>query len=182
MSAVLEPEFTYEISQHSETRGLSAQQEKFVEQLVIGNTQTEAARIAGYQFPDQAAYRLVRLPKIAREIRDRSEALLLTRGAVVGVNTLIKIAENEKAPAAARVQAANSLLDRAGIGKKETKSANSLSTKPIGEMDLSELDAFIKAGTEALNRQRSNKTAEDAQIIDVDAQISAQQSPQSLDT
>lgn len=159
----------YEVSAISEARGLSERQDKFVDMVVSGLNPTEAARVAQYNHPKQDAWRLLQLPKIQREIRDRSTALLDTKGAVVGVNTLIKIAENEKAPAAARVQAANSLLDRAGIGKKDSKSQG-LGDKSISEMGLAELDAFIRAGSEALARERAKKDATDATIIDATAQ------------
>lgn len=172
----------YEISRVSEARGLSEKQEAFVRQMVLGDNPTNAARVAGYADPNSAGYDLVRLPKLQREIRSRSEALLMVQGSVVGVSTLISIAQNDKAPSAARVQAANSLLDRAGIGKKESKSQSALANKPIGEMDMDELHAFISAGSEALNRQRSNKAAVDVDIIDVTTQVSAQDQPGSVDT
>ena len=159
----------YEITANSEARGLSEKQDKFVRQLVIGNTQTEAARLAGYAFPDQDAYRLVRLPKIQREIRDRTEALLNTVGAIVGVGTLLSIAKNEKSPAAARVQAANSLLDRVGIGKKDAPK-QSLSDKDISGMDVAALDAFIAGGMAEMERRKLQKDAVDAVIIEGSAQ------------
>ena len=159
----------YEITQHSETRGFTDQQAKFVEQLTIGNTPTESARIAGYTYPAQNAHRLLQIPKIQREIRARATAILDVEGAMVGVGTLLSIAKNEKAPAAARVKAASSLLDRAGIGKKDT-SKQVLSDMPIGEMNLEQLDAFISGGVAELARREAQKTSIDAVIIDGSAQ------------
>ena len=50
---------------------------------------------------------------------------------VTALNTLVEIAENKKAPPAARVAAANSLLDR-GHGKPEAKlEANLTATRVI---------------------------------------------------
>lgn len=151
------------------SKNFTNQQSKFVDLVVIGNNPTESARLCGYAHPKQSAYYLLRLPKIAHEIRARSEVLLMTHGAVVGVGTLISIAQNEKASSAARVSAANSLLDRAGIGVKAPQKP-ALSDKPVADMDLSELDAFIRAGSAALERQRATKGAQDVHIIEESAQ------------
>lgn len=152
-----------------EADSLTDLRKKFVDLVVIGNNPTESARLAGYSDPRQAAYYLLRQPKVAAAIRARSEALLMTEGAVVGVGTLLQVAKNEKYSPAARVRAAESLLDRAGIGVKP-KENQPLGAKPIGDMDLGELDAFIKAGSAALERHRQAASATDAQIIEDSAQ------------
>ena len=54
-------------------------------------------------------------PKIMADVREFARAHTVT-----ALNTLVEIAENKKAPPAARVAAANSLLDR-GHGKPEAK-------------------------------------------------------------
>jgi uncharacterized protein DUF5681 len=54
-------------------------------------------------------------PKILADVRELARAHTAT-----ALNTLVEIVGNEKAPAAARVAAANSILDR-GYGKPEAK-------------------------------------------------------------
>jgi Family of unknown function (DUF5681) len=54
-------------------------------------------------------------PKILADVRELARAHTVT-----ALNTLVEIVGNEKAPAAARVAAANSILDR-GYGKPEAK-------------------------------------------------------------
>jgi ribosomal protein L12E/L44/L45/RPP1/RPP2 len=70
---------------------------------------------------------------------------------------------NEKAPASARVSAANSVLDRAGIGVRKGEQA-ALAKDPEN-MNLDELNTFIQAGAAALASKRSSATAEDAVIV-----------------
>ena len=65
-------------------------------------------------------------PKIMADVREFARAHTVT-----ALNTLVEIAENKKAPPAARVAAANSLLDR-GHGKPEAKlEANLTATRVI---------------------------------------------------
>jgi hypothetical protein len=74
-----------------------------------------------------------RRPKIIADVREFARAHTAT-----AMNTLVEIAENKKAPPAARVAAANSLLDR-GYGKPEAKiEANFTATKVIRAPAISE--------------------------------------------
>ena len=54
-------------------------------------------------------------PKVLTDIREAART-----HSVTAINALVEIVENTKAPPAARVAAANSLLDR-GFGKPESK-------------------------------------------------------------
>ena len=54
-------------------------------------------------------------PKILADVREAARA-----HSVTAINALVEIIENKKAPPAARVAAANSILDR-GFGKPESK-------------------------------------------------------------
>jgi len=54
-------------------------------------------------------------PKVLADVRDAARA-----HSVTAVNALVEIIENKKAPPAARVAAANSILDR-GFGRPESK-------------------------------------------------------------
>ena len=140
------------------------QQERFIDSIVNGSCQTDAARMAEYAFPAQAAHYLVRQSHIQAEIRRRLERRLITEAAPLALNALISVASNERVSPAARVSAANSLMDRSGIVAAVAAKAPP-SDKPIADMGLPELDAFISAGIEALERRRRSIDAEEAQII-----------------
>ena len=52
------------------SKNLTDKQSKFVDYYVAeGKTQTEAARLAGYSFPDYEGYRLVRQPRMIQVIQ-----------------------------------------------------------------------------------------------------------------
>ena len=143
---------------------LSEKARRFVELVTTGNNPTDAARIAGYSGPETSGWRLIRNPKIAAAVYHRAQARVMTEGAAVGIGTLLEVAKSPKASPAARVAAANSLLDRAGIISKKAENQG-LAQKNVADMDLSELDAFIKAGSAALQRHRDQASATDAEIV-----------------
>ena len=64
-------------------------------------------------------------PKLLADVREFARAHTVT-----ALNTLVEIAENKKAPPAARVAAANSLLDR-GHGKPGAKIEANLATTNV---------------------------------------------------
>jgi hypothetical protein len=74
-------------------------------------------------------------PKLLADVREFARAHTVT-----AMNTLVEIAENKKAPPAARVAAANSLLGR-GHGRPEAKlEANLTSTRVIRAPAICEND------------------------------------------
>ena len=57
------------MKQISFSKNLTDKQSKFVDYFVAeGKTQTEAARLAGYSFPEYEGYRLVRQPRMIQVI------------------------------------------------------------------------------------------------------------------
>ena len=64
-------------------------------------------------------------PKILADVRELARA-----HTAKALNTLVEIVENKKSPPAARVAAANSLLDR-GYGKPEAKIDASISRQTV---------------------------------------------------
>ena len=64
-------------------------------------------------------------PKILADVRELARA-----HTAKALNTLVEIVGNEKAPAAARVAAANSILDR-GYGKPEAKVEASINSARV---------------------------------------------------
>ena len=86
---------------------LTDKQSKFVDYYVTeGKTQTEAARLAGYSFPEYEGYRLVRQPRMIQVIQAARQKYYQTNLANVAVSTLHQVMEDRNAPAAARVSAA----------------------------------------------------------------------------
>ena len=58
------------MKQISFSKNLTDKQSKFVDYFVAeGKTQTEAARLAGYSFPEYEGYRLVRQPRMIQVIQ-----------------------------------------------------------------------------------------------------------------
>ena len=61
------------------SKNLTGKQEKFIAYYVAeGKTQTEAARLAGYRFPQYEGYRLVRQPRIIQLIHASRQRLYQT--------------------------------------------------------------------------------------------------------
>ena len=103
------------MKQISFSKNLTDKQSKFVDYYVAeGKTQTEAARLAGYSFPEYEGYRLVRQPRMIQVIQAARQKYYQTNLANVAVSTLHQVMEDRNAPAAARVSAARTALELAG--------------------------------------------------------------------
>lgn len=96
---------------------LTEQQSAFVLHYVIGGGNATAAAIAaGYseRTAREQGYQLLRKSHI-REAVHRELMRQRTRSGAVGLAALIQIAEDAKAPAAARVAACRALMEHAGL-------------------------------------------------------------------
>ena len=90
-------------------------QEKFVAYYVAeGKSQTEAARLAGYRFPENEGYRLFRQLRMIQLIRAARQKFYQMDLANVAITTLQQIMQDPNAPASARVSAARTALGLAG--------------------------------------------------------------------
>lgn len=58
---------------HPNAQKLAPKQRQFIDNFMSGMTQTQAARQAGYKFPDVEAHRLMRIPEIAEIIKAERE-------------------------------------------------------------------------------------------------------------
>lgn len=125
-------------------------QQAFISNYLDGLNQTEAARRAGYSNPEQAGWQQLRKAHIAHFIRTEQARKLATDGVRVGINTLLEIAQDREAPKAARVQAANSLLDRAGLTARVAEAAQGVHDRPLSEMTIHELQAVVSQERERL--------------------------------
>ena len=78
---------------------LTDKQSKFVDYFVAeGKTQTEAARLAGYSFPEYEGYRLVRQPRMIQFIQAARQKYYQTNLANVAVSTLQQVMQDQNAP------------------------------------------------------------------------------------
>jgi hypothetical protein len=180
--------------------GLTEKQAAFVKAFVeLGGTATKAAEVAGYADPRTSSWGLLRLPHIQAAIRAERERTIMTEGASIAWATMKDLMQNPKYTGAVKFQAAKWTLEAAGSGLAAHRAALGLpdGDKPLSEMTLAELDAFLAAGKQALETLREqrerviegvivpnardnarNSECEDVQLIDSTGGDGDQSSPQ----
>ena len=123
-------------------RKATEQQKNFVTYLVAENKKpTEAARLAGYSYPSQAAYELSRNPAIMLLIRQARQTLYQTDLANLAADTLRNVMIDPDAPASAKVSAARTTLELSGdLNKSGDGSADGRS---LAEMTPDQLASMI---------------------------------------
>ena len=122
---------------------LTEKQTSFVDYYVSErNSQTEAARLAGYPTPRQSAWRLLQSPKILEAIHQERQKVYQTDLANLAVGALKQILIDQDTPAAARASAARTALELAGdIGPN---SGNGSEGGSLCEMTPGELSNLIE--------------------------------------
>lgn len=141
------------------TGTLTDKQRLFVRALVRnGGNATGAAEEAGYGDPRSRGWELMQLPHVLAAIRAETERMMAGGGAKA-VGWMVKALDDTKLAGAVRFQCAKWLAEAAGHGLAAQRAALGLpgADKPLSEMTLDELDAFIaagKAGVEHLKRER----------------------------
>ena len=126
---------------------LTPMQRAYVVNLVRnGVNPTKAAELAGYQHPKTAGFELTRLPHVAAAVRMERQRYISGELANVATGTLQAIMTDKEAPAAARVQAARTVLEMSGeIGRhKRTDDED----RPLSELTADELTRMIDKWTE----------------------------------
>lgn len=113
----------------------------FADELAKTNDATYAAWKAGSSNPVVIGQRMAAKPPIQEASREAARRFLREEGAMIGVTVLAKIAQDEKAPAGARVSAANNLVKHSGI------SADEATAKDLSEMTGEELAREIARAT-----------------------------------
>jgi hypothetical protein len=107
---------------------------------VSGDDKATACRKAGY--PATASWTLFNRGKVRRALPLIIESFLVTDAAPAALRALYRIVTDDKAPGGVQVQAANSLLDRAGFGaKRHEKQAGE--GKDVAQMSADELRQAI---------------------------------------
>jgi phage terminase small subunit len=142
----------------------------FVKNIVGGMNKTAAARDAGFAYPAQEAQRLMREPKVLAAIQSEVVRRVQTEGQAIAFNFLINTITNEKAPWGARTECARILANKGPLNDAALRAAVEQSgEKPLSERTIDELEAFIRAGTKAIQEHRE-KHALKGEAIDVSAQ------------
>ena len=126
---------------------LTPKQRAFVTTLVrTGCNPTHAARTAGYSDAHVSAYDLQKLPHVQAAIRLERQRFISGELANVATGTLQAIMTDKEAPAAARVQAARTVLEMSGeIGRHKRADDED---RPLSELTADELTRMIDKWTE----------------------------------
>ena len=157
---------------------LTEQQSVFVRAYVRnGGNAMLAAQEAGYS-RDTYGYDVVKLPHIQAAIRAERERVIQTEGASIAWATMKDLMQNPRYPAAAKFQAARWTLEAAGSGLAAHRAALGLpdNDKPLSEMTLAELDAFLAAGKQALETLREQRERVIEGVVVTDARDNARNS------
>lgn len=121
-------------------------QQKFaIEFAMNGANATAAAKLAGYsaKTAHEIGRQLLEKPHVQAAIH-RELTRLRFRSGAIGLQAMSQIAENEKAPAAARVSAARALMEHAGlVGSArelaEARAAAEVDEEPANVVDFREV-------------------------------------------
>jgi len=148
--------------------GLTEQQTEFVRQMIVnGGNEHNAAKAAGYDadYIKTAVYRLRRNPKVVDALRRERENWIQTTGGSLAIKTLEALMIDPAVSGQVRFQAAKFTLEAAGHGIQVQKLQLGLPDpdKPLSDMSLTELEAFLKAGSSAIATLQDER----AKTIDV---------------
>lgn len=146
---------------------LTPMQHAYVMRLVRdGCTPNVAAKHAGFVSPKTAGYDLMRLPHVLAAIRFERERYISGDLANVATRTLRAVMDDSGTPAAARVQAARTVLEMAGHLGRNSKAAGSDEEKPLTEMSPDELARAIEVWTTERAALAKPLNAADVELVD----------------
>jgi len=124
---------------------LTEMQERFAYGLSLGLGPTQTAQIVGYANPSVQGARNMRDPRIrvhVRALRGRR----IDKLASLGLHVLESLLKDPKISPAVRLKAAETVLSLAGhVAPKAMEPSDAFGNKPISDMTIDELDAFIEA-------------------------------------
>ena len=113
----------------------------FIDAIINGKNQSEAARLSGYASPAQAGYMLMKSPKIVAKIQQERQKLFQTDLANVATSTLREIMLDKDAPSSARIAGCRTVLEICNmIGKHSTKDNDN---RALAEMSPQQLAGLI---------------------------------------
>ena len=120
---------------------ISDQASVFIDEIINGKNQTQAARVAGYAHPAQSGCTLMKSPGIVAKIQQERQKLFQTDLANVATSTLKEIILDRDAPSSARIAGCRTVLEVCNmIGKHSTKDNDS---RALSEMSPDQLAGLI---------------------------------------
>lgn len=139
-------------------RQLTGQQKVFVREYVRnGGSGADAARAAGYAAsrPAQQAHDLLELAHIQEAIHREQSRLIGGTLASKAVEVVHRILHDDALAGSVagqklQLEAAKTVLDRAGHIAPKASEPDMIGDKPLNEMTVEELEAFIRQGQAAL--------------------------------
>lgn len=140
--------------------GTELQHRFAVEFVTNGGNATSAAKVAGYsaKTAGQMGFKLLGNPHVQDAIRAEQRRLLHGDLATKALGVLKSIMENEEAPAGARVDAAKTVLDRAGLVAVRTAQEDQADT-PLAQMPVEQLRKIIAAGEDRISQLQAELDA-----------------------
>lgn len=151
---------------------LTEKQALFVKFYVeLGGQVVKATEAAGYA-DGRFGYQLQRLPHVQAALRVEQSRVIMGEGASKAVRFMVNALDDPKMSGAVRFQAAKWLAEAAGHGLAAHRAALGLpaSDKPLSEMTLDELDAFIGAGKHAVTKLKEDRARTiEGQLVHSDA-------------
>ena len=145
---------------------LTDAQRIFVEQYVnSGGQRSVAGEAAGVSRTYVTL--LLRDPKIHDAMHAYRESVIRTEGGAVGLQVLLELAREPDTPYVIRHRAAKDLIELAGHMKPQANQVLA-ADKPLMEMSIEELQAFINAGAGAVETLKNQqlRTIEGEAVLD----------------
>jgi hypothetical protein len=135
---------------------------EFVENYVVNGGQPKAAYLMAGGDPEGARKgvpRLMATKKVREAIRRRQlEHVTGLANKAAGTIEELMLANDGTVPAAVRFQCARWCMETAGIGPQHAEKEQDIQQdKPLEEMSIRELEAFITAGGQAVREQREQE-------------------------
>lgn len=166
----------------TQTDVLTDKQEEFVKQYFAnGGNATKAALDAGYAYPPQDAWRLMRNQAVKNAINQAVGERVAT-GSVIAWGVLEEIMQDREAPPAVRLGAAKWTLEASGHGLAAEAVRAKLGgsdSKSLSEMSLEEMEEFVKREQMALDELK--RAAEAGPAIEVSATLQERSESDSSD-
>ena len=152
------------------TRQLTEKQQAFTTRLLVGDVKpTQAAREAGYAYPEVEAFKLLRHPVIAAQLVTQRTKLVEIEGGNLAYQTLKECCAPTN-PGSVRVSAAKTLATMAGMLKPDAGPADK---KDLQEMSEDELKSFLTRIDKTIADLGKDAKPASAQIIDQPADNAA---------
>jgi phage terminase small subunit len=149
------------------SKKLSDQAAAFVEAIVNGKNQTQAAKIAGYAHPAQSGYTLMKSPGIVAKIQQERQKLFHTDLCSVATTTLRSILEDKEASSSSRIAAVRTVYEVCNmIGKHSTKDNDSKALHEMSPDQLAGLINTLESTKSAMAKQIDKIPTKNEPIID----------------